>query len=115
VGARFPGTNRNGRRWWTTTVTVTAATPARRFAFRTMLGPKPVAEWAYDIAPTDGGCELTESWTRAEGAVLRAVARLFTGVADRAAYTTEMIEATLAGVKRTAEAGHQDANAPATS
>ena len=44
-GARFRGTNRNGRHRWATVVTVTEPTPPTRFAFRLLVGRKPVVEW----------------------------------------------------------------------
>jgi hypothetical protein len=113
-GARFRGTNRNGRRRWATVVTVTEATPPTRFAFRLLVGRKPVVEWAYDIRPTDGGCELTETWTCWEGPLLLALGWIFSGVRDRAAHTKTMIEKTLAGVKRTAEAGRPSPSEPAS-
>ncbi|MGQ0574991.1 MAG: SRPBCC family protein [Pseudonocardia sp.] len=103
VGARFLGTNRAGLRWWPTTTLVTDATPGRRFAFETRLGPLRAAEWAYDITPTDGGCQVTESWTDHRGAAIVAIGKAVTGVTDRVAHTRTMMETTLARLKKTAE------------
>ena len=103
VGARFAGTNRSGLRWWPTTTLVTDATPGRRFAFETHLGPIAAAEWIYEITPADGGCEVTESWVdRRSGAVV-ALGRVVTGVRDRVAHTRQMLETTLAGLRDAAE------------
>ncbi len=107
-GAKFKGTNANGDKTWSATVTVTEATPARRFAFRNGIGPVVFSEWAYDIAPVDGGaaCEVTESWQFGNAApVLKFLGPKLTGVQDRVAHTQTMIEATLAKVKETAESG----------
>lgn len=107
VGARFRGHNRIGRRRWVTTGTVTAADPGRRFAFRVSSFGMPVADWAYDIAPTAAGCLVTEStWYRA-GPVLRyLLAPLATGVTSRTRRTTtneRNILRTLQNLKSTAE------------
>lgn len=104
VGARFVGTNRGARRWWPTTTVVTAATPGRRFAFETRLGPLTAAEWAYDITPAgDGGCTVTESWTDRRPGWLVVVGKHLTGVDDRVAHTRTMLDATLQRLKATAE------------
>ncbi|MCD2194794.1 SRPBCC family protein [Actinomycetospora endophytica] len=106
VGARFVGTNKGARRWWPTTTLVTDATPGRRFAFETRLGPVMAAEWVYDIAPVeDGGCSVTETWTDHRPGALVAVGKLVTGVDDRVAFTHSMLETTLQRLKATAENG----------
>jgi hypothetical protein len=58
VGARFRGRNKR-RASWSTTCTVTAATPGREFAFRVGKGE---TTWRYDLSPVDGGCRVTESF-----------------------------------------------------
>lgn len=103
VGARFIGTNKGARRWWPTTTVVTDATPGRRFAFETRLGPITAAEWVYDITPTDQGCEVTESWTDHRGPGIMVVGKVLTGVDDRVAHTRRMLDATLAKLKVSAE------------
>ncbi len=66
LGAKFRGhVKRNGKGpvYWTT-CTVSACEPGRVFAFG--VGNKPGAPlnvWRYDIAPVDGGCDVTESFT----------------------------------------------------
>ena len=103
VGAVFVGRNGQGKRRWSTRSTVTRCEPGREFAFEVRSLGLPVAEWAYDVQPEDGGCRLTETWTDRRGRAITLLGRLATGVADRAAYTAESIELTLARVKVRAE------------
>lgn len=103
VGARFVGTNRGPGRWWPTTTLVTAADPGRRFTFETRLGPLAAAAWSYDIAPTDGGCRVTESWTDGRPGWLTLVGKYLTGVDDRVDHTRHMLETTLDRLRTTAE------------
>jgi hypothetical protein len=104
-GAVFTGSNRNGSRSWNTTCTVTEATAGRAFAFDVRSLTIPVAHWRYEIAPTDGGCRVTEStWDQRPG-WFRTVAGLATGVKDRVAANNRHIQATLDRLKARAEAG----------
>src|SRR5687767_630723 len=63
VGARFRGSNRRGLRRWSTTCTVVAADPGRRFAFEVAFAGIPVARWSYEFAPGNGDTVVTETWT----------------------------------------------------
>jgi hypothetical protein len=63
-----------------------------------------ISEWAYDIEPTDSGCRVTETWTNLSPGWWSPIARLATGVADRAAHTRAGMEQTLEGVAAAAEA-----------
>lgn len=78
VGARFKGRNKR-RGGWSTTCTVTAATPGREFAFSVGKGE---TTWRYDVAPMDGGCRVTESFeiVRVPGLFGRWSTKLGTGV-----------------------------------
>ena len=66
VGARFRGhVKRNGIGpiYWTT-CTVSECEPGRTFAFGVgSAGKAPLNVWRYEIAPADGGCDVTESFT----------------------------------------------------
>lgn len=62
VGDRFVGLNRRGPVVWFTICTVTVADPGRAFEFLVDVGPVAVSRWRYDIVPTDGGIEVTETW-----------------------------------------------------
>jgi hypothetical protein len=103
AGAVFRGSNRNGWRRWTTTCTVTDAEPGRRFAFDVTHTGVPISRWAYEITPTEDGCEVTEStWDRRPG-WFRPLAKLATGVDDRGGTNAQHIEATLRRLKSRAE------------
>lgn len=103
LGARFRGSNRNGRRRWTTTCTITAAEPGSRFASRVSSYGLPVAEWSYDLAETDSGCVVTESTVDRRGWLIRYGGGVVTGVWHRRAHNLEGIRRTLAALKAAAE------------
>jgi hypothetical protein len=63
LGARFKGTNKNGIRRWSTTVTVVACEPGKEFEFAVTAGPLTVAKWRYEFEEIEpGSCRVTESW-----------------------------------------------------
>ena len=101
-GARFRGTNRAGRRRWSTTCTVTDCVPGERFSFEVTVGPIKGATWSYDIEPTDSGCRVTESWTDHRTPFQAVASRPFTGVKDRAAHNRAGMEQTLEALERAA-------------
>lgn len=105
VGARFRGSNRNGRRRWSTSVTVTRCEPGREFAFAVSSIGLPVSEWAYEIS-ADGptACTVAESWVDRRPGWFKGPAGLVTGVKDRGEQSTgDNIDRTLAALKRAAE------------
>jgi hypothetical protein len=103
VGTRFRGSQRRGARFWTTVSTVTDAEPGSQFAFNVKSIGVPVARWQYEIAPSPSGCVVTEStWDRRPSWFLF-VARLATGVKDRAAVNQHNINETLQRLKAKAE------------
>ena len=106
VGARFKGTNAQGAKKWTTTVTVLEATSPSRFRFANKVGPKTMAVWTYEIKPFGkGGCKVTESWADGRGPIVEILGKAVTGVVDRAAHTKDMLNTTLARLKEAAESG----------
>jgi len=104
VGAKFKGRNKR-RGAWSTTCTVTAATPGRDFAFCVGKGE---TTWRYDLAPVDGGCRVTESFeiVRAPGPVGRLLTRVGAGVtwAEREGDLVSGMQETLRRLKVAAEA-----------
>jgi hypothetical protein len=104
LGARFRGTNKRLVARWTTTCTVTAADPGRRFAFDVRWGPWPISQWSYDIEPTPGGCRVTEAWVDRRGTAIRASSPAVMGILDRAAHNRRGMEQTLAALKAATEA-----------
>jgi ribosome-associated toxin RatA of RatAB toxin-antitoxin module len=104
LGARFRGTNKRLIAQWTTTCTVTAADPGRRFAFDVRWGPWYISEWSYDIEPTPEGCRVTEAWADRRRAALRVSSPAVMGIVDRSAHNRRGMEKTLAALKAAAEA-----------
>ena len=102
-GAHFRGRNQIGARKWFTDCMVTRAEPGRAFAFEVVVGPFDVAEWAYRIEPTDGGCRVEESCTDRRGWVAKTLGGLVSGVSDRAEHNRRTMEATLERLAAAAE------------
>ena len=95
VGATFRGSNRVGRRRWSTTCTVAEAEPGKVFAFEVAAGPLKVARWEYRFEPTSTGCKVTETWTDHRGRFLKLTGTLASGVSDRATHNRAGMEQTL--------------------
>jgi uncharacterized protein YndB with AHSA1/START domain len=104
VGARFRGSNRRGPLQWTTTCTVTAADPGRRFAFTVTWAGVPISDWGYDLAPAAGGCTVTESWTDRRPTAMRLASMPVMGIADRAGHNRRGMAVTLTALAVAAEA-----------
>jgi hypothetical protein len=104
-GARFAGTNDNGKRKWSTKSKITDADGAR-FAFEvTSVGGTPVSRWQYDIEPTPTGARVTESTWDKRPFWFKKVASIATASPNRPAINARNIQATLAKLKARAEAG----------
>ncbi len=95
VGARFTGTNQMGSKKWSSTGTVTACEPGRRFAFHVSIGPFDVADWAYEFEPTEAGCRVSEVWQDRRGALVTWLSPFITGTRDRARRNEETMTVTL--------------------
>jgi uncharacterized protein YndB with AHSA1/START domain len=102
-GAKFRGTNRIGKRKWKTVATVVDADPGRRFSFRVATMGLKVAEWSYAFDPTATGCRVTETWIEQRASLFKPLARLVTGVADRASHNRAGMEQTLERLAAVAE------------
>ncbi|MGZ4713319.1 MAG: SRPBCC family protein [Acidimicrobiia bacterium] len=103
VGAKFAGTNANGKKSWSTDCEVTDCEPGRTFGFRvTAVGLK-IARWNYVIEPTPTGSHVTETWTDDRGGFAKFAGKLASGVADRAPHNRAGMEQTLAALKAAAE------------
>ena len=93
VGARFRGTNENGRKQWKTDATVVEAEPGKSFAFVVKAGPFGVARWEYRIdAIDDSHCRVTETWTDQRNPVATFISGRVSGVADRASHNRAGME-----------------------
>jgi uncharacterized protein YndB with AHSA1/START domain len=104
VGARFRGTNENGKKKWKTVGTIVDAQPGKSFAFEIKAGPFGVARWEYRFDATDiGGCNVTEIWIDQRGIVGRTLGGPVSGVADRAVHNRAGMETTLERLAAAAE------------
>ncbi len=105
-GAKFRGRNRHDAKSWKTVSRVVDAEPGRRFSFMVKAAGMPVAEWAYDIEPTDNGCRVTESWTDRRPGFFKPLAAKATGVSDRREHNRVTMEQTLERLASAAEAAN---------
>ena len=96
LGARFKGTNRSGRRRWSTDVVVTIADPGKQFAFDVTLGPFKIANWDYCFEQDGEATSVVETWTDHRLPVLGTVGSWAIGVRDRPGRNRQNMEATLA-------------------
>jgi uncharacterized protein YndB with AHSA1/START domain len=103
VGAKFTGSNRNGKRQWSTTCTVVAADPGERFAFTVDVGPIAVSRWSFEIEPDGEGCAITQTWADRRGRIARSLGKPVSGVADRATHNRAGMEQTLERLAAVAE------------
>jgi uncharacterized protein YndB with AHSA1/START domain len=106
-GARFRAKNRVGKKSWSTVAAVVDAEPGRRFSFRVSAGPVKVADWSYTFEPTPNGCRVTEAWTDLRPGWFKPIARLGTGVGDRAAHNRTGMDQTLERLAAAAASGPQ--------
>ena len=68
LGARFRGhvrRNEIGPVYWTT-CKVTACEPGREFGFAVLAGDRAINNWHYQLEPTEGGTNVTESFRMAQ-------------------------------------------------
>lgn len=103
VGKRFRGTNRLPVvRRWTSTATITACDPGRRFAFAVGNDANdPNTLWSYEFEPTpSGGTRVTERWR-----MLRepAIVLLYYRLINQRARIARGVESTLRNLKAAAE------------
>ena len=103
VGARFHGTNRDRWRRWSTTCTVVAAEPGKRFSFDVDYGRVPVSHWSYDFEDTGAGCKVIETWTDRRPDWMARLSKVVMGVSDRAGHNRAGMQATLAALRQKAE------------
>jgi hypothetical protein len=104
VGAKFKGSNRNGSKSWSTTVTIIDAEPGKTFAFAVSAGGITVADWRYDLVSDGESTTVTETWRDRRNPILSLLGGVVTGIRDRADYTQTSIDTTLAALKVAAEA-----------
>ncbi|SDC22228.1 Polyketide cyclase / dehydrase and lipid transport [Geodermatophilus telluris] len=105
VGDWFTGRNVTPDRTWETRSLVVAADRGREFAWA-VGGSR--ARWGYTLEPVDGGTRLTESWAFLPDGLAFMVERYGEAAPEQVELRTRMahegIPATLAAIKRVAEA-----------
>jgi uncharacterized protein YndB with AHSA1/START domain len=106
VGARFRGTNRNGKKTWKTSCRVVRSEPSHLFAFEVKAAGFRVARWEYRLDPTGSGCRVAETWTDQRGKLVTWLGGPVSGVRDRAGHNRAGIETTLERVAAEAEGTH---------
>lgn len=103
VGVKFKGTNANGAKSWTTTVTIVEFASPRAFAFEVKVGPAKVARWAYAVEATPTGSRVTESWTDRRNALSKWIGAKSSGVEHRDDFAVQSIQTTLENLKKSLE------------
>ena len=104
-GAKFRGTNRNGKKKWNTVATIVDADPGRSFSFRVSAMGIKISDWRYAFEPTATGCRVTESTIDLRSAAAKLLGKPVSGVADRVTHNQASIEKTLDTLKAAAESG----------
>ena len=104
VGARFRGTNENGKKSWKTKCTVVDAQPGSLFAFEVKAGPLGVARWEYKIEANGAGeCRVIETWTDQRGKLVTFMGGPVSGVKNRAGHNRAGMKTTLERLAAAAE------------
>ncbi len=103
VGAKFKGSNRNGKKKWDTVGTVVASEPGVVFAFRVTATGLKVAEWRYAFESTEPGCRVTETWIDERGPIVKVLGKPVSGVGERAEHNRVGMIETLDRLKAAAE------------
>ena len=106
VGARFTGRNETPERTWESRCQVGAADPGREFAWEVNRG---WVRWGYTFESEDGSTRLTESWEFLPPGIAgfreRLGAQADAEIEKRSQAAKTGIPATLAAIKKAAEAG----------
>ena len=106
VGAWFTGRNELPERTWETRCKIIAADPGQEFAWEVNRG---WVRWGYTFEPEGDGTRLTESWEFLSAGIAgfreRFGAQADAQIDIRRAAAKSGIPATLAAIKKTAEAG----------
>jgi hypothetical protein len=102
-GAKFSGSNQNGKKRWTTAGTIVDADPGRLLTFRITAKGFKVAEWRYAFETTATGCRVTETWIDQRGSIAKTLGKPVSGVGDRADHNRATMEQTLERLKVAAE------------
>lgn len=103
VGARFRGSNRRGWRRWSTSCTVVAADPGRRFAFDVRVAGIPASRWTYEFGADGETTTVTETWSDHRPRWFARLAGVTMGIRDIRAHNRTNMTTTLANLAAAAE------------
>jgi len=103
VGARFAGSNKNGKKKWKTVVEVNVCDAPKKLSFGLMLLGKDWCDWIYEIEPTATGCRVTHSWDDHRKSWHDRLGKVVSGVSDRATHNRANMEVTLNNLAAAAE------------
>lgn len=95
VGALFEGTNRLGKKKWSTIAKVKVADPGKEFGFDVTAAGMKVAGWGFSMQAVDGGTEVTHYWDDHRNAVIAKITGLALGVPDRVSHNRANMDQTL--------------------
>src|SRR5262245_28715741 len=99
-GAKFKARNSNGKRQWSSVVTIVTAEPGREVSWESKALGLKIALWRYRFEPNGkGGTTVTESTEDLRGSIMNTVGPLATGVKDRTAENKKNMRATLEQLK----------------
>jgi len=101
-GAKFRGTNAQGKKHWTTLAEVTTCSPDTNFVFRISSFGIPVATWTYLLEATATGTKVTETWVDNRFGIMKFFSGLI--LKDREGFTRTSIHQTLSLMKEHLEA-----------
>jgi hypothetical protein len=102
VGAKFRGTNAQGKKRWTTLAEVTTCAPDTDFVFGVTSFGMPVATWSYQLEATSTGTKVTETWDDNRYGIMAILSGLI--LKERESYTRTSIHQTLTLMKDHLEA-----------
>jgi hypothetical protein len=111
VGARFRGTNSNGKKHWATEAVIEEAERGTVFCFKVGVGPIKISRWRYTFEPVDGGTKVTETWEDRRNWIAKKVGSAASGVSDRPDHNKRGMEVTLGNLARAAR-GREAAQGP---
>ena len=100
-GAKFRGTNRNGKKKWDTVAKIADVDPGRSLVPRTARFQS--RRVALEFEPTPRGCRITETWIDERGRIAKFLGKPVSGVDDRAPHNRLGMEQTLERLKAAAE------------
>jgi hypothetical protein len=102
LGAKFRGTNAQGKKRWTTLAEVTTFSPDTNFVFRVTSFGMPVATWSYQLEATATGTKVTETWDDNRYGFMSILSGLV--LKERESFTRTSIHQTLTLMKEHLEA-----------